>query len=149
MIVAIPNVTRTIQNSRRDTFVDNAKALIDAVRVQLSTGDADCSFPGAGKGIWIDARKIELESGAIDEDTKSTFNQKFKTQRIAIINEGTEENAKFSYYYFGVDEGGNGIGEWKKASNLARKVVAVGGEQSKSPADKIADITLVECKKSK
>ena len=32
MMVAIPNVTRTIENSRRDTFADVAQSYINSVR---------------------------------------------------------------------------------------------------------------------
>ncbi len=75
MMVAIPAVTRTIENSRRDTFVNVAKSYINAVREavlaeQLTCGSntnvasADCSN---GCFVYInsdkDATKDLMEQG--------------------------------------------------------------------------------------
>ena len=35
MMIAIPNVSRTIENSRRDTFADVAQSYINAVRTEV------------------------------------------------------------------------------------------------------------------
>ena len=37
MMVAIPAVTRTIENSRKDTFIHIAKAYVNAVRTSWTT----------------------------------------------------------------------------------------------------------------
>ena len=43
MLVAIPNITRTIENSRRDTFGDIAQSYINAVRTSaLQVGELKC-----------------------------------------------------------------------------------------------------------
>lgn len=43
MMVAIPSVSRTIENSRRDTFANTATAYIDAVKNSISADEVECS----------------------------------------------------------------------------------------------------------
>ena len=42
MMVAIPSVTRTIENSRKDTFVDIAKSYANAARTQWTADGLSC-----------------------------------------------------------------------------------------------------------
>ena len=42
MMVAIPSVTRTIENSRKDTFVDIAKSYANAARTQWTADGLNC-----------------------------------------------------------------------------------------------------------
>ena len=48
MMVAIPNVTRTIENSRRDTFADVAQSYINSVRNSVLANELKC---GSGSTI--------------------------------------------------------------------------------------------------
>ena len=43
MMVAIPSVTRTIENSRKDTFVDIAKSYANAARSMWTTDNFTCN----------------------------------------------------------------------------------------------------------
>ena len=59
MLVAIPAVSRTIENSRRDTFADVAKTYINAVRNSVLADELDCgtgtakeSVGATGTGIY-------------------------------------------------------------------------------------------------
>ena len=42
MMVAIPSVSRTIENSRRDTFMDNALIYVDTVRTAVLSDEVKC-----------------------------------------------------------------------------------------------------------
>ena len=42
MMIAIPNVSRTIENSRRDTFADVAQSYINAVRTEVMADGFSC-----------------------------------------------------------------------------------------------------------
>ena len=44
MLVAIPAISRTIENSRRDTFADAAKEYINAVRNAVLADNISCTF---------------------------------------------------------------------------------------------------------
>ena len=54
MMVAIPAVSRTIENSRRDTFADTAGEYVDAVRKAVLADDIECLYDdGTGsKDVW-------------------------------------------------------------------------------------------------
>lgn len=43
MLVAIPSVSRTIENSRRDTFMDNTLIYVDTVRTAVLSGEIVCN----------------------------------------------------------------------------------------------------------
>ena len=47
MLVAIPAVSRTIENARRDTMIDNAKKYADAVSTQWAADNIKCKSSGA------------------------------------------------------------------------------------------------------
>ena len=42
MMVAIPSVSRTIENSRRDTFADVAKSYINTIRSSVLADELEC-----------------------------------------------------------------------------------------------------------
>lgn len=46
MMVAIPSVSRTIENSRRDTFADVAKSYINTIRNSVLADEIECAVPG-------------------------------------------------------------------------------------------------------
>lgn len=45
MMVAIPAVQRYIDNSRKDTYINNLKEYVSAVRTAYAAGDIDCTTP--------------------------------------------------------------------------------------------------------
>ena len=48
MMVAIPSVSRTIENSRRDTFADNALTYVNTVRNAVMADEVSCQYDGGG-----------------------------------------------------------------------------------------------------
>ena len=54
MLVAIPNVTRTIENSRRDTFADLAKQYINTVRNAVLADELKCGTNATSVGATGD-----------------------------------------------------------------------------------------------
>ena len=63
MLVAIPRVSKYIDNSKRDTFVDTAKAYIENARYKVLNGEYNCE-----DGQVLDFTKLEVDKG-----TKSPF----------------------------------------------------------------------------
>ena len=51
MLVAIPAVSRTIENSRRDTFADIAHNYLNAVRNAVLADNIQCKLPGQTTGV--------------------------------------------------------------------------------------------------
>ena len=48
MMVAVPSVSRTIENSRRDTFADNALTYVNTVRNAVLADEVECKTPTSG-----------------------------------------------------------------------------------------------------
>ena len=48
MMVAIPSVSRTIENSRRDTFADNSLTYVNTVRNAVMADEVSCKYEGGG-----------------------------------------------------------------------------------------------------
>lgn len=74
MLVAIPSVSRTIENSRRDTFMDNALIYVDTVRTAVLSGEMECGDVDAnavenGKYYFVIATSEEFGGAA---DVQST-----------------------------------------------------------------------------
>lgn len=69
MMVAIPSISRTIENSRRDTFGDVAKAYVNAVRNAILADEITCNGVAASAtetGIYY----LKLDT-ASDENTQN------------------------------------------------------------------------------
>ena len=74
MMVAIPAVSRTIENSRRDTFADTATAYINAVKNSVSADEILCSTAS---------------------DTNMTTNISSAVAGTYYLNVATEDNATY------------------------------------------------------
>lgn len=144
MITAIPAVSNSITKSRKDTYVDNAKKVVDAVRTSMASGeariDADainttngnakgslCQYPSQGK-----TTVINLFEGGDSGDNgnilpyllerggrQSSFGQSYKSGYVIIENKGSSGDY-YDYYVSLVDAGGNGIDEPQREDLLSR-----------------------------
>lgn len=54
MMVAIPSVSRVIENTRRDAFLDNAKVYINAVRQAVISDELICN------GVTVSAIVVNI-----------------------------------------------------------------------------------------
>ena len=83
MLVAIPNVTRTIENSRRDTFADLAKQYINTVRnavladeLTCKINNVDTSVGATGDGTYyfqIDSSPNGSSNDLMENSSKSPW----------------------------------------------------------------------------
>ena len=55
MMVAIPSVSRTIENSRRDTFADVAKSYVNTIRNSVLADEIECVVPGSADKTSVGA----------------------------------------------------------------------------------------------
>ena len=76
MMVAIPNVTRTIENSRRDTFADVAQSYINSVRNSVLANELKCGsgstitdVAATGKGTYYFAISTKQGDAAFQQTT--------------------------------------------------------------------------------
>ena len=70
MLVAIPAVSRTIENSRRDTFADVAKTYINAVRNAVLADEIECNING--DVVKVGATGVGDYYFVVDSDNQSS-----------------------------------------------------------------------------
>ena len=136
MMMAIPAVTKYIENSRKDAFYQTGKSYIEAARTPLLNGDyvitstaftglkqgETCDVPPANYYTAIPIAEIELEKGK----GKSSFNRILTNGFVIAINKGSDTKDDIEYYFAAVDAGGNGIEEFTSEANLKRSSVKKG-----------------------
>ena len=82
MMVAIPSVSRTIENSRRDTFADNALTYISTVRNAVMADEISCG------GVTASATANGTYYFVIDTGDQST---KDLMEKVALSSWGSAE----------------------------------------------------------
>lgn len=133
MIIAIPQVTKYIENSKKDTYADTAKAYINSARYMLLNDEFEtCTLPeDGGNAIFISLNAVYLEQGG----EKSPYSKKIdKTNSfIKVIKNGTKE--KYEYKIFITDEQKNGTKDLTDETSLTRKAIFKKGSPGKLQHD--------------
>jgi type IV pilus assembly protein PilA len=120
MLVAIPAVSRTIENSRRDTFADVAKEYVNTVRNAVLADELKCgdeSVGATGDGTYyfkLDSSdqntKDIMESGGLSSWSNARVTGYVKWVKTTDTPSGSsEERVKTEYYVYLVDAGKHGI----------------------------------------
>ena len=102
MMVAIPSVSRTIENSRRDTFADNALTYVNTVRNAVMADELNCG------STTVSATANGTYYFAIDTDSQQT---KDIMEKVALSSWG---NAKVTGYV-----------QWTKTTNSAGRTTTI------------------------
>lgn len=160
MLVAIPAVSRTIENSRRDTFGDLAKEYIQTVRNSVIADELKCGTHGtettyqnvgattAGHYYFLITTKA-LDEGYVKQQTLDLMEKGGKSSWgnndvVGVVEWNKEANTggvtsgfKTSYKVFLVDAGNHGISSLVGENDLSRSNV----EANVSSAVKFSDVT--------
>ena len=119
MMVAIPAMTRYIENSRKDTFLSTAKEYVNAARNMwasdsLMCGDTDrIVSSGVDAGDWyvlIDTSSDDMVN-LLDQGGKSSWgNRDLKGYvRVHITEDGSGTTERRTQYYVALSDGTHGI----------------------------------------
>ena len=145
MLVAIPAIARTIENTRRDTFNDTAKKYINAIRDELIADQLDCEGTSVGatpNGNYIflistdtiddytvgsgeDSFIVDVHQNTLDlleSGGKSSWG-KSNVKGAVVWNKQsnpTNDGYEITYYVFLVDAGNHGISTLTEESSLVR-----------------------------
>lgn len=120
MLVAIPAVSRTIENSRRDTFMDTAKAYVNAVKNAVAADELKCGATGSEKIISAEGTGFyQLMFNSADDTGKDLMEQGGKSswgnaevKGVVVIEKTVQDNRNsYKYYVMMVDSVGRGIGK--------------------------------------
>ena len=118
MIVAIPAVSRTIENSRKDTFLNTAKQYANEVKTQWASDNVTCTYMGS-----------QISSGAVEAG--STFSIQIDSK------DGDATTAQKNAHYL-IEQGGKS--SWGGIDVKGYVTVKVGA----SPKDQKFYVQLID-----
>lgn len=145
MMVAIPAVTRTIENTRRDSFMDVAHTYINAMRNSASADELNCKYTSGGTSeetsiagsaagtifyFPLDSKDDQNTMDLMESGGKSSWGNKDVAGYVVMYKEasnvGTNSSTtKMTYSILLVDESNHGIDELVPESKLSRAKVKV------------------------
>lgn len=137
-LIAIPNVTSYITNSRKDSYSELGKNYISSVRSGFVSKDyyvkgnanLTCNVPPVGKYTAIRIENIAMEDGvSVSPFKKSILPDGTSSKGYVIaVNVGniTGENHDVVYYFASIDAGKNGIDQFIEEKDLSGDSVKVG-----------------------
>ena len=155
MLVAIPAVSRTIENSRRDTFATLSKQYITTVRNAVLADELNCGPAGAEKTVGAMPNgtyyfEINTSAGAdaatqtadiMEKVGKSSWGNADVSGYVQWTKTATGEKTKTTYSIVLVDTGKHGIAEIKQEDQITRTSVS-----TNTGSDPIPAPTGTECK---
>ena len=157
MMVAIPSVSRVIENSRKDTFVDIAKSYANAARTLWTADGLTCSITGGGNVVssavdagdyYIlintkDTARVNLPV-LVDQGGKSSWGNRdingYVRVNVSNDNSGTEPK-RVTKFYVAISDGTHGIHDDKTAP-VVSDALARGHVKMTLTADQKTDIEI-------
>ena len=113
--VAVPAVNRYLDNARKDTYVENIKIALKAVKLDLETGANNATEvkTGIAPGVSLTYKDYVYNINEVNKllDRKlieSPFGKKYLEESKFVARQ-YEYSSGFSYSVCILDEGGNGI----------------------------------------
>ena len=154
MLVAIPAVSRTIENSRRDTFADLGKTYINSIRNaviadELKCGDSNISVGATPEGTYyftIDTSDSTGQTNDLMEKTgKSPWGSNNVKGYVKWKKDASNGNEGFKteYYIYLIDTANHGLTETKEDSITRTSVKTKAGVDSIATAP--TDTGATEC----
>ncbi len=117
MMVAIPQVTKYIENSKKDAYVETSKAYINAVRYALLNDELPESLPEAGGTTTVTLDKVTVESGG----EKSPYGKNIQKDKscVKITASSGADNVEYTYE-ISITDGSAGTSASTKEKDLKR-----------------------------
>ena len=157
LMVAVPSVSRTIENSRRDTFADNALKYVDTVRTSVLADEIQCESD-LNDDNTVDADKVTASgtpdgtyffrlntqsSGTGYQQTVDIMEKVAKSSwgsndvvgyvKWIKLTDNTTKRTKTSYYVYLVDTAGHGFSAETAETQVSRSSIV--GTGAANPAD--------------
>ncbi len=157
MMVAIPSVSRTIENSRRDTFADNALTYVNTVRNAVLADELNCKYSGGGSNtVTASATPNGTYYFKIDTSAQQT---KDIMEKVALSSWGSAELKGYvkwtkttaastgrtttNYYVRLADTGNHGFQSETAEKDVSRaKIYTEGATQVTAPSGTVFECTL-------
>lgn len=130
MIVAIPAVTKYINNSKKDTFYNTAGAFISSARYMLLNDEYTCQAPtDSTEVVYVEITEIDLDN----DKSRSPYNANFDEASYVLIE--SDDLGKLKYSVVLRDTRNNGTVGLIKENELGRSKIKT-GQTEISPAPK-------------
>ena len=113
MIIAIPSVTKYIDESRKNGYVSTAKSIAGGARNLIYSGELDLS--DTDTTYYIEGKCI-----ATDNAYKSPYGE-FGEKRAYVVVTSTNDN--YEYYWVSVDNTGTGVESIKKVERIWHRLI--------------------------
>ncbi len=148
MLVAIPAVSRTIENTRRDTFASTAKSYINAMKNAVAAdevyvGTDPISAKGAGYYYYgFDTSTGNTATDLMEQGGKSSWGNAHVKGYIVIRKTVDTDNGRTKYEYgiFMVDAANRGINSLTKEDAIKRSAVVTKGDVAGKTAPSGANV---------
>ena len=110
MIIAIPSVTKYINDSRKSSYIDTAKEIASGARNLVNEGKLE--MYDTTTTYYIPANCIKTENGG---NAISPYGDFVKDRTYVVV---TYDGQGYSYYWVSLDETGQGVSELKSIDEL-------------------------------
>lgn len=130
MMVAIPAMTRYIENSRRDTFLNTGKEYVNAVRNMWTSDNLSCngvvSTANPAGTYYVKINSADNTNNLVDSGGKSSWGNRDVIGYVRVVVGTTSKGDASTKYYLQLSDGaGHGIKDAsgkgaKEADNLVR-----------------------------
>ena len=141
MMVAIPSVSRTIENARRDTFADIAHEYINAVRNGVLADQIECKLdasvdkwtvasgtPDGWYYFQLDTTQTSttdlMESGGLSPFGNTDMKGCIVWRKNSTTNTAGDLKTKTTYWMRMVDTGQHGFDTWKGEASIKRAQIS-------------------------
>ena len=139
MLVAIPAISRTIENTRRDTFADTAKKYVDSVRTEVQSGSLKCrpgdatkdpvdiaALPAGTYYYYFDSTKNSGKD-IMEQGGKSSWGNADVIGYVVLAKTISGSKEKYTYSVYMRDTNGRGIDEETSYDQVKRSAVKASG----------------------
>ena len=139
MMVALPQVTKYIENSKKDAYAETAKSYINAVRYALLNDELSKSLPDTNSSsISIKLNEVTVESGGenspysrlIDKDHSCV--KVTNTTKSGSADSKTNDDVTYKYEIYIRDADSNGTNNFTKENELKRGKFTKGSATDKT-----------------
>ena len=141
MMVAIPSVSRTIENSRRDTFADNAMTYISTVRNSVLSDEVTCggvTASGTANGTYYFAIDTEAQQtkDIMERVATSSWGGARLTGYVKWVKtvDASSGRTITTYYACLRDTGNHGFSEETVEKDISRSKILTAGASDCTPS---------------
>lgn len=127
MMVALPQVTRYIENSKKDAYAETAKSYINAVRYALLNDELSNGLPDTNEEtVTIKLSEVTVESGGENSPYSRTIDKDHSCVKVTNTTTADTNNSKknddvtYEYKIYIRDVESNGTKDFIEENKLKR-----------------------------